>query len=70
MLFRSDFGNVSLSNKILELMIKRDMVYSFWGDGNTFLVLTKCQSDFYYAARRNGGTRFVTGRNYRLYCGG
>jgi len=65
-----DFGNVSLSNKILGLMIKRDMVYSFWGDGNTFLVLTKCQSDFYYTARRNGGTRFVTGRNYRLYCGG
>lgn len=65
-----DFGNVSLSNEILGKMIKLGMVNDYWGDGNTFIVMTKCQSDFYYAARSNGGARFITGRNYRLYCGG
>jgi GNAT superfamily N-acetyltransferase len=65
-----DVGNISLSNKILSKMIKLDMVHSYWGDGNTMIVLTKCQSDFYYATRSNGGERFINGRNYRLYCGG
>jgi hypothetical protein len=44
------------------------MVHAYWGDGNTMVVLTKCQSDFYYAARSSGGVKFINGRNYRLYC--
>lgn len=64
-----DFGNISLSNKVLSMMIKRDMVYSYWGDGNTFIVLTKCQSAFYSAARREG-VGFITKKNYKMYCGG
>ncbi|MFZ5883972.1 MAG: RHS repeat domain-containing protein [Chloroflexota bacterium] len=65
-----DVGNISLSNEVLSKMIKRDMVYAYWGDGNSMVILTKCQSDFYYAALSHGGVRFINGRNYRLYCGG
>ncbi len=65
-----DFGNVSLSNEILGKMIKRGMVYDYWGDGNTFVVMTKCQAALYQDALSNGGSRYITGANYKLYCGG
>ncbi len=66
-----DFGNVSLSIEVLGKMIKRGMVYDYWGTGDsTFIVMTKCQADFYDYVVAHGGARAVTMSTYRLYCGG
>lgn len=65
-----DFGNVSLSNKILERMVTLGLLYSVWGEGDTFFVMTKCQSDLYQYAKANDGAADVNYRSYRQYCGG
>ncbi len=63
-----EVGNVSLSNKILSKMIRWGMAYASWGSGDTFFILTKCQSDYYYSAKNGNGVRDI---NYRTYsCGG
>lgn len=61
-------GNVSLSNEILGKMIRWGRVHTAWGSGNTFIILTWCQSIYYYEAKANGGKSAV---NYRTCsCGG
>jgi hypothetical protein len=65
-----DFGNVSLSDKVLGKMSKWGMLYDTLGADNTFFVMTKCQSDLYAYASGNGGAEAINYRSYLRYCGG